>query len=134
MTTKAKATAPGQPTLHVEVTPTEQAQLDTEASEWTALEVTRIITNIKIKAGALIVSVFPEWKQRNAIARSVDLVYTNGAITDPEYQELQDLQDIWAWVTSVRTHSGTLEAAVLASNDPSSINIDAGWPDPIVIT
>lgn len=77
-------------------------------------------THIKQKAGELITTEFPEWQQRNLIARSLELtnkVATGGTLTTLEEQEVADNQARWDWVKQVRETSNAAELANTPVND-----------------
>lgn len=68
---------------------------------------------IKQKAQAAILKIAPEWKQRNLIARSVELaetLATVGALTTDEQAELDAIKAVWNQVKAIRTASGQAEA------------------------
>lgn len=79
------------------------------------------IPDIKADACNVITDRYPEWKQRNMIARMVEL-NTKATPTVDEEAESAALQAVWDWVKSVRAESDRLEADVnLTAND-------ANWP------
>jgi hypothetical protein len=82
------------------------------------------LTDIKQAAGAVINSYFPEWQQRNYMARAIELtsvVASGGTLSDLETQELADSQVRWDWVKSVREASDQAEI----ENTPVG---DIVWP------
>ena len=81
----------------------------------------------KIKAGARarILARLPEWKQANMTARAVELV----ALGQTSGAEWAAMQTAWDWIKAVRAHSDVLELAVIAADDPASVDIELGWPE-----
>ena len=86
---------------------------------------------IKLLARARILNVFPEWKQANMTARSVELTRAriDGALTAGEQAEEAAILAVWDWVKSVRAHSDTMEAAYEAAEDKQGFDYMAGWPN-----
>ncbi len=128
MTNRTIATAPGEPTIYQDLTPTELAEYNQKKLDWRSKAGARKVVLIKDKASKLILGAFPEWKQRNAIARSMELSSLGTTASLDETKELEELQGIWNWVKSVRSYGNDLEDTILASTEPDSINIDTGWP------
>ncbi len=85
------------------------------------------IAGIKAKAGSLILAIAPEWKQRNILARTVELrdIQDSRALTAEEYAEKDAAQAVWDSIKAIRAHSDTLEADVEAGK---TVNISSGWP------
>jgi hypothetical protein len=74
------------------------------------------IREIKGSAHEVIISEYPDWKQRNLAHRASELIdkkYGDG-LTPEEETEEQALKDIWTWVKSIRTQSDTFEDEVNA--------------------
>jgi hypothetical protein len=71
----------------------------------------RRIAAIKAKAGEIINSVAPDWKQRNMLARSIELVNlaNDREYTVEEQAELDELNAFWSWVKLVRATSNAAE-------------------------
>jgi hypothetical protein len=70
---------------------------------------------IKVKAGADIIALAPEWKQRNALARMLELVnkkVDGGTLTAEEDAEVAVVESLWATVKAIRAQSDIDEAAV----------------------
>ena len=70
---------------------------------------------IKVKAGADIIALAPEWKQRNALARMLELVnkkVDGGTLTAEEDAEVAAVESLWATVKAIRAQSDIDEAAV----------------------
>ena len=82
---------------------------------------------IKRKAGELINAQYPEWKQRNILARTVELqeLANTRVLTDAEQAEKNAAQSVWDSIKAIRTHSNTLEAAV---DNGQTVDIESGWP------
>ena len=89
------------------------------------------MARIKLIARARILTVFPEWKQANMTARSVELTRARmaGALTAGEQAEEAAIQAAWDWVKSVRAYSDTLEAAYEAAEDKAGFDYLTGWPE-----
>jgi len=106
------------------------ADVDTHA--W-VIERRRAETTNKAKteASARILALAPEWKQRNMIARGVELEKKDrlGTTTAAEDAEIAALESAWATIKAIRTSSDALEATIAASNDPASIDVtdDSHW-------
>lgn len=72
------------------------------------------IAAIKSTANDIILEHFPEWKQRNYIARALELtnvVANGGTLTGEEITEVANLQAQWDWVKQVRDVSDAAEMA-----------------------
>ena len=95
----------------------QQADAATRADEEAALRV----PEIKEAAGVVIVERYPEWKQRNMIARMVEL-NAKATPSAEEEAEMAALQSVWDWVKAVRAESDRLEA------DSNLTVNDANWP------
>lgn len=77
----------------------------------TEVEVQRV-TEIKEKANELIINAMPEWKQRNNIARIVELVSKAvdlSTLSTGEQTEITTALTEWASIKAVRTASDTAE-------------------------
>ena len=85
---------------------------------------------IKLIARDHILAVFPEWRQANMTARSVELTRAGiaGDLTAGEQGEEAAIQAAWDWVKSVRSYSDTLEAAYEAAEDKAGFDYLTGWP------
>lgn len=75
----------------------------------------------------------PEWKQRNMIARGVELVMKGQENwTAEEAAEAANLQSTWDKIKTLRSHSDAMEAAVDANGkvdiQTGSINGSGVWP------
>ena len=89
---------------------------------------------VKARAGAIIMVAYPDWKQRNLIARGADLLSFRVADgwTDDEAAEAAALQAVWDWIKSVRAASDTHEAAIDALESVAAVDaydLMAGWPE-----
>lgn len=87
------------------------------------------IAAIKAEASARILAALPDWRQRNMIARSVELLEIREAgeiLTAAELLELDAIRAAWAWARAVRSYSDQLEALVAQGEtvDPAT----AEWP------
>ena len=96
--------------------------------------ITEKTIKIKAIAGEKINSIFPEWKQRNIIARSTELTEKKAdgiALTQPELDELIIIKALWSRVKAIRVASDAIEADLTASVDPLSFNIETSinWPE-----
>lgn len=94
---------------------------------------------IKAEARRRILSVLPEWKQMNLIARQSELSRIQAglmrdaqgaalparALTPEEIAEEIAISAAWAWVTAIRTASDVLEQTM-----PDDVRADAHWPQP----
>jgi hypothetical protein len=78
-------------------------------------------------AGKIILSAYPDWKQRNMIAEgnghTFKIATGGNTLTSAEVDRAAYLQSVWAWVQAVRVASGTIEDAV------DTISVDAGKTD-----
>ncbi len=74
------------------------------------------IKAIKREASRLITQVAPPWKQRNLLARGLELQHKNPATwSESEQQESEAITSIWAQIKAIRTKSDELEAQVTAA-------------------
>jgi len=109
-----------------EMTPEEEAAYNAEqaaeAQHEAAEASAQRIPDIKAAAGAVIVGRYPEWKQRNMIARMVEL-NTKATPSAEEEAEMAALQSVWDWVKAVRAESDRLEA------DTNLTVEDANWSE-----
>jgi len=74
-----------------------------------------VVKSIKSKAGHAILALAPEWKQRNALARMLELVnqkVDGGTLTAEEDAEVAAVESLWATVKAIRAQSDVDEAAV----------------------
>lgn len=79
-----------------------------------------------------IIKSWPEWKQRNATARLLELtIFTNsgGTLTTAESIEVSDITDIWVWIKAVRDESNRVTSMVLSATSVSDVAFDE---DPIL--
>jgi len=90
----------------------EDAKSDTQkAAEAKA----KAVASIKAKAGADIVAIVPEYKQRNALARMLELVnkkVDGGTLTDDEQSEVATMQSLWGTLAAIRAQSNADEASL----------------------
>lgn len=71
------------------------------------------ITDIKSKAGSIITDQFPEWKQRNMLAKYnelLEVLIVGGSHSSEESAEFISLKSVWEWIKSVRQTSDDAEA------------------------
>lgn len=82
---------------------------------------------IKNQAASRILAIAPEWKQRNLLARSVELqdVQRQRILTDAEVAENDEIKRVWGQVQAIRTYSDALEAAVDVGE---TVDLADGWP------
>jgi len=76
-----------------------------------------------------IVVIASEWKQRNMIARSLELERDeriNGPLSAPDQAELDAMTAIWDRIKAIRAHSDSLETDI---DVDINTDIDAGWPE-----
>jgi len=81
------------------------------------------VAEIKAEAQRQILKLAPEWKQRNMIARVVELMQL-GQTTDPEFVAIQD---IWDSIKAIRATSDQLEVAVNATTTEAEVDA-VNWP------
>ena len=76
-----------------------------------------LIRQVKQEAGATILAAYPDWKQRNMIARAVELTRLARSVTlnSDEVAEEIALQAAWDWIVDIRTVSDAKEAAIQAA-------------------
>ena len=112
-----------------ETLPTEaelQAKVDAAAL---AIYKAQMKSIVKAKAGDVINSATPEWKQRNCLAFSIEYnakLINSETVTAAETTEYEEIESLWAWVKTIRAHSNSLEIDIDAGN---SVDIDSGWPE-----
>lgn len=85
---------------------------------------TKRVAAIKEEAGRRIIAKYPEWKQRNMLARSLELtnkVAMTGTLTGDEQAEVAAMQVVWSWIKDVRDVSSLAESS---GTQPQDIN----WP------
>ena len=82
---------------------------------------------IKAEAGKRILLVAPEWKQRNLIARAVELrdIMDDRWLTAADQGEKDAAAVVWGQIKAIRAHSDSLEADVDAGK---AVDVGAGWP------
>ena len=97
-----------------------------------------VIAEIKMHAREIILARYPEWKQANMTARSVELtekLASGTALTVDEQGEIAAMKNVWAWIKTIRTASNEREAAinafVAASDYAGILSYDwrTGWPE-----
>lgn len=125
---KTIATKPGEPCLHVECTDAEIAARLAEEALVVQKKIAALPDKIRDLAGKKILALAPEWKQRNMIARSVELMEQGGPSTPQEEAEMAGMKQAWALVKAIRAHSDVLGNQLVAAEDPLTVDIEAGWP------
>lgn len=75
------------------------------------------VAEVKAQAATRILSLYPEWKQRNLTARAVVLlrIAQDRAWTSEEAQESAALEAAWAAVDAIRGRSNEIEAEIPAT-------------------
>jgi len=94
----------------------------------------RRMADVRAEAGARILAVLPDWKQRNLTARGVELTAKGAANWSvDELAEWQAGQILWGWVKSVRAASDAFDLAISVTTDPeTAVSMSPAWPaDPI---
>lgn len=106
----------------VDFTAEEEAAADAAEAAWNAGAADRRKVEIKQEAYDAIVAQIPEWKQRNLIARSVELTEKkfDTSLTAEEQTELDALKVDWGWVKQVRANSDAAEA-LCETQDPETV-------------
>lgn len=84
-----------------------------------------LIIKIKEEAKQRIHEVAQDWKQRNMLARSYEILLNGGAATAEEQAELDLYNTKWARINAIRSYSDYLESLALDPNtDIDTINWD----------
>ncbi len=89
--------------MQVEITPYQTPE-EAEAAR---------IERIKAKAMAAILAIAPEWKQRNLIARGLELteiLAAGGSLTSAQQAESDAIKAVWAQISAIRAASDQAEA------------------------
>lgn len=71
------------------------------------------IAAIKAAAGVVITARLPEWRQRNLLARQLELqdkLLAAGSLTTAEQSEADAMRTEWEWCKAVRTTSDQAES------------------------
>lgn len=71
------------------------------------------IAQIKQRAGELIVDKLPEWKQRNLMAETLEIMNSDA----PNQARLDEIELLWQYPKNVRAQSDIDEEAILAETD-----------------
>jgi hypothetical protein len=94
-----------------------------------------VVTRIKAEAGRRILMRLPDWKQRNYLARSLELTRKEQAGTKLTWQEAREIMFIegeWAWAKSTRLASDVAEQEAARMSDDEVIAFSIyewpGWP------
>ncbi|MBF0307807.1 MAG: hypothetical protein HQL41_19500 [Alphaproteobacteria bacterium] len=89
---------------------------------------------VKEEAGRRILALAPDWKQRNATARAVELILKGESAWTPdeaaEAAEAAAIDALWNHVKSVRDASDAIERAINEAGDDDlpGLDLTAGWP------
>lgn len=97
----------------------------------------QVIARIKARANRLILEAAPDFKQRNAIARTVEferIMRNGGTLSASEEVEQTAIDALWVWVKAVRVLSNQLEAAAIAGETIDVVagtcaSYPDGWPE-----
>ncbi|MBF0391295.1 MAG: hypothetical protein HQL38_01320 [Alphaproteobacteria bacterium] len=90
-----------------------------------------LLAAVKAEAARRILATAPEWKQRNATARAVELIRKGeSAWTPDEVAESAAIDLLWSRVKAIRAASDHMEAGLVAAAPEAlgSFDIGAGWP------
>lgn len=82
--------------------------------------------DIKAEASRRILAIAPEWRQRNALARALQLqerLNAGETLTPDQEAERQALHALWASINAIRARSDELEQTL-----PDDYMDDARWP------
>lgn len=73
------------------------------------------IAQVKTNCGAIIINTFPEYKQRNLMARFIELmtIKDERELTQEELIEIKLMQDSWSWIKRQRIESNRLENEII---------------------
>jgi hypothetical protein len=69
----------------------------------------------KVEAGKRIITILPEWKQRNLLARTAELIEEKadgGTLSSDEDTELTSMKALWIRIKAMRTASNAIEAEI----------------------
>lgn len=106
--------------------PVETIDPDLVRQVWTVEDIPAdtIRQAIKAEARRRILARYPDWKQVNMTARTVELLRKGEAnLTPAEATESAAMQAAWDWVKAVRAASDALEISL-----PADFANDAHWP------
>ncbi len=90
------------------------------------------VANAKAESRRRILALAPEWKQRNMLARSIELLRkdpTISGLTAAEANEAAKIEKAWAKITAVRTASNQLEAEITNGTYTRNARDWPGWPE-----
>ena len=83
---------------------------DKSVEEVTAFD-DRVVRGIKREASKRIITIAPEWKQSNMLARALTLLRKGEAnLTTAEALEVSGMDEVWTEIQRIRSVSDTLEA------------------------
>lgn len=86
---------------------------------------------VKAEAARRILALAPDWKQRNATARAVELVRKGEAAwTADEAAEAAGIEALWTRIKAIRGASDRIEEGLAAAGPDAlaAFDVDAGWP------
>lgn len=90
------------------------------------------IVEIKSEAGRRILGRYPDYKQRNALARLAELQdkrLDGVTLTRAEQDEIAAMRTVWGWVRATRTASDDAEAKVMAATSIAEVDaVVPVWP------
>lgn len=84
---------------------------------------------VKVEAEARILKLLPEWKQRNKLARAVELIKkiaSGETLTQSEQTEITDDLALWEKIKQIRKASNTIEAL---DPIPHNFRESSEWPE-----
>ena len=87
--------------------------------------------DVKRECARRILAIASEWKQRNLIARALELTrkeITADGLSAAENEEVATIQAVWDRISALRTASDTLEADVASQGYTGDPAIWPGWP------
>lgn len=79
------------------------------------------IAQAKALASEKILSIAPEWKQRNLIARSVELTRKGVVLSSSEQAESDAIGQVWGRVKAIRDSSDLIEQDISALQSESAV-------------
>jgi len=99
-------------------------------TQWTVTRrpIEEQLAAVKAEARRRILARYPDWKQTNMVARSVELMHLKGTKewTPAEQAEADALQAAWDWVKAVRSASDVIE---VMTPIPADFRDDRHWPE-----
>ena len=96
-----------------------------EDSDWTPPQLILTIDMVKQEAARRILVIAPEWKQRNILARSAELLRIGDAnLTQSQRDEVLAIERVWETIQMIRARSDAIEAM---QPIPSDYAADKYW-------